>query len=112
MERLAPLAAAARQRLVQLGYQNVDVFEGDGSLGLPDLAPFDAIAVAAAGPEVPPSLRAQLAVGGRLVIPVGQHEPAQSLLRITRLGAEAFEEESIASVRFVPLIGQQGWSPD
>jgi protein-L-isoaspartate(D-aspartate) O-methyltransferase len=85
MERHAPLAEAAQRRLLELGYDNVAIIAGDGSGGLPDRAPFDAILVAAGGDRVPEPLKRQLAVGGRLVIPVGG-EGVQSLLCVTRIG--------------------------
>ncbi|MCA9792186.1 MAG: protein-L-isoaspartate O-methyltransferase, partial [Candidatus Eremiobacteraeota bacterium] len=89
--------------LQRLGYRNVEVRHGDGTLGLAEAAPFDAISVAAGGLEVPPALRNQLRVGGRLVIPVGQPED-QHLLRITRLGPDQFRQENLSRVRFVPLV--------
>ena len=87
----------------------MEVLHGDGTLGWPEHAPYDAIAVAAGGPQVPNALLEQLAQGGRLVIPVGPDETSQVLTRVTRLGADHFREESLAEVRFVPLIGEQGW---
>jgi protein-L-isoaspartate(D-aspartate) O-methyltransferase len=108
IERLAPLAEAARERLARLGYTGVHVLHGDGSLGVPEHAPYDAIAVAAGGPRPPPALLAQLAVGGRLVIPVGP-EGFQELVRITRVSETEYDEEELEDVRFVPLIGEQGW---
>ena len=85
------------------------VLEGDGSLGLPDQAPFDAIAVTAAGPAVPPALCAQLADGGRLVAPIGAERGAQELVRVRRTDAR-FAIETLGDVRFVPLIGAQGFA--
>ncbi len=111
VERRETLASSARERLEQLQYRNVRVFHGDGTLGWPAHAPYDAIAVAAGGPEIPKALLSQLRVGGRLVIPVGPDESTQTLMRITREGPETFREESLTAVRFVPLIGEQGW-PD
>ena len=111
IERLAPLAEAAKARLAS-GYPNVTVYEGDGSLGLPELAPYDAIAVAASGPAVPAALLDQLAVGGRLVIPVGTQESNQVLYRVTRESKVRFREDEVMKVRFVPLIGAQGWKAD
>jgi protein-L-isoaspartate(D-aspartate) O-methyltransferase len=103
VERRATLAALAAERLLRDGYHNVSVRHGDGTLGWPEHAPFAAIAVAACGPKVPAPLQQQLAVGGRLVIPVG--EPGhQQLLRIRRRGSDAFHCERLTSVRFVPLI--------
>jgi protein-L-isoaspartate(D-aspartate) O-methyltransferase len=109
IERLESLATLARQRLSSLGHGNVEVRTGDGTLGWPEHAPYDAIAVAAGGPEIPDALKQQLAIGGRLVIPVGENEGSQILVRVTREGVREFREEPLAEVRFVPLIGEQGW---
>jgi erythromycin esterase-like protein/protein-L-isoaspartate O-methyltransferase len=109
IERHEGLARVASERLARDGYGNVKVRHGDGTLGWPEAAPFDAIIVAAGGPEVPPSLKQQLKVGGRLVIPVGETVGLQRLVRITRRGPDAYREEEIADVRFVPLIGAEGW---
>jgi protein-L-isoaspartate(D-aspartate) O-methyltransferase len=109
VERLPELASAASERLRILGYGNVAVHCGDGTLGWPESAPYDAIAVAAAGPTVPKALLAQLALGGRLVIPVGAEHGTQILTRVTRRGQDDFRHEELADVRFVPLIGEQGW---
>ncbi|MGH7680970.1 MAG: protein-L-isoaspartate(D-aspartate) O-methyltransferase [Candidatus Eiseniibacteriota bacterium] len=109
VERLEPLAEEARLRLKQLGYRNVSVLCGDGTLGWPDHAPYDAIAVAAGGPRIPKTLLSQLAPGGRLVIPVGPDESSQVLTRVVREGKDRFREHPITDVRFVPLIGEQGW---
>lgn len=111
IERRHALAVAARRRLDRLGYSNVHLREGDGTLGWPDAAPFDAILTAACGPAAPEALKGQLKTGGRLVIPLGEVGEVQSLVRITRVGDEAFEEEALTDVQFVPLIGAQGW-PD
>ena len=108
IERHRELAEAARERLEKLGYGNVHILHGDGTKGWPDEAPFDAIVVAAAGPKVPESLRQQLAVGGRMVIPVGPTRFEQRLVRVTRIDG-GFEEEQLEPVRFVPLIGEEGW---
>ncbi|MFO7653743.1 MAG: protein-L-isoaspartate(D-aspartate) O-methyltransferase [Candidatus Krumholzibacteriia bacterium] len=110
VERHAELADAARRRLTDLGYDNVSIVHGDGTRGFPERAPFDAITVAAAGPRIPASLREQLAVGGRLVIPVGPNAYEQQLVRVTRVSVERYEESTLAPVRFVPLIGAEGWS--
>lgn len=110
VERHPVLGQTAQERLAQLGYDNVKITVGDGTLGLPNAAPFDAILVAAGGPEVPRALKDQLAVGGRLVVPVGLTERPQKLLRLTRVGEEEWDEEEMAAVNFVPLIGAQGWS--
>ena len=109
VERIGALAAKASERLADLGYRNVHVLHADGTLGWPEHAPYDAIVVAAGGPDVPRSLMAQLKVGGRLVIPVGRDPRAQELVRITRVSDSAYETEEIADVRFVPLVGEEGW---
>jgi protein-L-isoaspartate(D-aspartate) O-methyltransferase len=106
IERHASLADGARRALARLGYA-VTVLCGDGSLGVPEDAPFGAILVAAGAPEAPASLKAQLAHGGRLVIPVSV-DSHQDLKVITRLG-DSFEEEDLGGVRFVPLMGEEGW---
>ncbi len=110
IERIPALAQQASQRLRALGYDNVHVIEGDGTAGLPVHAPYDAIAVAAAAPYVPDALLAQLAPFGRLVIPVGAAHGAQELLRLTRMPDGRIHRESLAGVRFVPLIASQGWA--
>jgi protein-L-isoaspartate(D-aspartate) O-methyltransferase len=109
IERHGTLARDAERRLARDGYRNVHVRQGDGTLGWPEAAPFDAIVVAAGGPKVPESLREQLAVGGRLVIPIGEVVGLQKLVRVTRTSATRFEEEDLGGVRFVPLIGSEGW---
>jgi len=110
VERHESLANEARARLARLDFDNVRVLHADGTLGWPEHAPYDAIAVAAGGPEPPKALLAQLAPGGRMVIPVGPEESSQVLMRVTRVGPDEFEEERLAEVRFVPLIGEQGWA--
>ncbi len=112
IERHPALADLARARLRQLGYDNVEVRTGDGTLGWPEQAPFDAIIATAGGPRVPDTWRAQLAVDGRLVMPVGATPTHQRLIRLTRTGPETWHEEEIEEVRFVPLIGEQGWSEE
>jgi protein-L-isoaspartate(D-aspartate) O-methyltransferase len=109
VERLPPLAEKAKERLARLGYHNVHVLCGDGTLGWPEHAPYHAIAVAAGAPEIPKALLSQLSPDGRLVIPVGPEESSQVLVRVAREGESSFREERIADVRFVPLIGEQGW---
>ncbi len=109
VERRAALAGRARIALESAGYGRVRVVVGDGTLGWPDGAPYDAIVVTAGGPEVPRALLAQLAAGGRLVIPVGASRNLQRLVRVRRAGEDAFRREELLDVRFVPLIGQQGW---
>ena len=111
IERHEPLASQARQRLEALGYGNVDLVVGDGSRGWPVPRLFDAILVSASGPDVPEPLKRQLASGGRLVMPIGETE-YQRLVKLRRLGPDRFEQETIASVSFVPLIGAHGWTDD
>jgi protein-L-isoaspartate(D-aspartate) O-methyltransferase len=108
VERLEELAVAAAERLARLGYVNVHVHHGDGSLGWPPGAPYEAIAVAAGAPRPPRSLLGQLAVGGRLVLPHGDPDH-QRLVRITKRAPERLEEEDLGEVRFVPLVGAEGW---
>jgi len=107
IERIESLAASARKRLSQLGYSNVEVLVGDGSLGYPEQAPYDAIMVTAASPRVPQPLLDQLAEGGRLVLPVGSHYSQELVLHIKLPGRVATHR--LGAVRFVPLIGQAGW---
>ena len=109
VERHAVLADSAAAVLSALGADNVQVHTADGTLGWPAAAPYDAIVVTAAGPEVPVALLAQLAVGGRLVMPVGEREGAQWLLRLTRVNEHETRREELMGVRFVPLTGAQGW---
>lgn len=107
IESRSELASAAAARLERLGYTNVHVHCGDGTLGLPEFAPFDAILVAAAAPAVPGPLRAQLAEAGRLILPVGDAEN-QELQLIERL-ENSFSTRTLEGCRFVPLIGHHGW---
>jgi protein-L-isoaspartate(D-aspartate) O-methyltransferase len=109
IERHHALAEQARRRFTEFGYANVIVREGDGTQGWPEAAPFDAILVTAGGPQVPPSLREQLAIGGRMVIPVGHDQRKQSLLKITRRSEDEYDEDDLGEVAFVPLIGTEGW---
>jgi protein-L-isoaspartate(D-aspartate) O-methyltransferase len=109
VERHEELARVAAQRLGELGFANVSVRHGDGTLGWPEHAPYDAIVVAAGGPKVPEALLDQLALGGRLVIPVGEGRQVQQLLRVIRQPDGTLRQEDLGGVRFVPLIGSQGW---
>lgn len=109
VERLEELARSARQRLEKLGYSNVVVLQGDGTLGWSEHAPFDAIVVTAGAPRTPKPLLLQLAMGGRLVIPVGASSFLQSLVRVRRVGEDDFRYEELCGVRFVPLVGAEGW---
>jgi protein-L-isoaspartate(D-aspartate) O-methyltransferase len=110
VERLGQLADKAAAKLAELGYDNVHVLHGDGTRGWPEHAPYDAIVVAAGGPQVPESLKQQLKIGGRLVIPVGADQRSQELVRVIRISANEYLSEDIADVRFVPLIGEEGWA--
>ena len=112
IERQAALAQEARRRLADLGYDNVEVIEGDGTRGWAQAAPYDAIVVAAGGPAIPKPLRDQLAVGGRLVIPVGESPRSQRLIAVTRSSETECREEDLGEVRFVPLLGEHGWPDD
>ena len=109
IERIGQLAHKATTNLHDAGYRNVHVLHDDGTRGWELEAPFDAILVSAGAPDVPEFLKDQLAVGGRMVIPVGHTRRAQELIRITRRSATEFDREDLADVRFVPLIGDQGW---
>jgi protein-L-isoaspartate(D-aspartate) O-methyltransferase len=108
IERIPDLAETARARLVALGYPNVTVKCADGSLGWPEHAPYDAIVVTAASPTVPPTLLDQLAIGGRLVMPTGSAH-LQRLVRITRRDPIVYDQDDFGDVKFVPLVGAEGW---
>jgi protein-L-isoaspartate(D-aspartate) O-methyltransferase len=108
VERVGALAEEARARLAALGYANVHVQEGDGSLGWAEHAPYDAMVVTAGGPRVPKALLHQMTVGGRLVMPVGS-AGSQRLVRVVRAEAHEYEYEDLEPVAFVPLIGAEGW---
>ena len=124
IERRPALAEKARAALAGHGLGDVKVVVGDGTLGWPEEAPYDAIVVTAAGPAPPPPLLAQLAPGGRLVMPVGSRHGNQHLMRYTRYGTadpqsdrdgalrEQYRTERLTPVRFVPLIGSHGFGPD
>ncbi|MCB9891035.1 MAG: protein-L-isoaspartate(D-aspartate) O-methyltransferase [Planctomycetes bacterium] len=112
IERNPVLARKSRERLQRLGYDRIHLRCGDGTKGWPEAAPFDAIIVTAGGPEVPESLREQLAVGGRLLIPVGKTPRHQSLRRVRRVSMNDYRNEALGNVVFVPLIGEQGWHDD
>jgi protein-L-isoaspartate(D-aspartate) O-methyltransferase len=104
IERHATLAETARKRFARLGYDNIDVRVGDGAEGLPEAAPFQAVLVAASGREVPQALKSQLAVAGRLIIPVGRQPWRQSLYRVRRVTETQYREDDLGAVSFVPLI--------
>ncbi len=107
IERIESLARAATERLHRLGY-DVEVIAGDGTLGAPEHAPFDAIAVGAAAPRLPVALARQLAEGGRLVLPISDGPNAEELTRLRLVGGR-WETESLGPCRFVPLIGADGY---
>lgn len=108
LERIPSLARRARKVLDNNGFSKVNIRLADGTLGWQDMAPFDAIIVTAGAPQVPQEYLNQLAVGGRLVIPVGDRE-SQVLMRITRVSENDYKQEKMLGCRFVPLIGSQGW---
>ena len=111
VERIGQLAEKSAATLARLGYSNVHVLHADGTLGWSEHAPYDAIVVAAGGPDVPESLKAQLKIGGRLVIPVGADRRVQELVRVVRVSEDQYRSEELADVRFVPLVGAEGWTP-
>jgi protein-L-isoaspartate(D-aspartate) O-methyltransferase len=109
IERHGVLADLAAARMAALGYINVRIVTGDGSVGWPDDAPYDAILAAASGRHVPETLKRQLKVGGCLVMPIGAPGAMQNLVKVVRQGDEAWAQENLGPVRFVPLIGEEGW---
>jgi protein-L-isoaspartate(D-aspartate) O-methyltransferase len=111
VERLPDLADSARLRLESLGYENISIHVGDGSLGWPAHAPYDAIVVTAGAPAIPKALLEQLAVGGRLVIPAGADPHFQTLIRVYRMQGNDYRQERLMGVMFVPLVGVNGWPP-
>ncbi len=111
VERLGPLLEQAQRKLQEQDYNNVYCKKADGTLGWPEMAPFEAIIVTASGPNVPDALKQQLAQGGRLVMPVGKYRLGQYITRFTRGSHGNFHEEKLLDVAFVPLVGEQGW-PD
>ena len=110
IERQHDLVEIARERLQHLGYANVEIVEGDGTRGWPDEAPYDAILAAASGSHVPEALIAQLSPGGRLIMPVGDPQAVQELIKVTKQDDGILRQENLGAVRFVPLIGEEGWS--
>src|SRR6476620_9676757 len=109
VERYASLTEAARTTLERLGYRNAKVVTGDGSLGFAEAAPYDAIIVSAAAPRIPPALVLQLAVGGPLVVPVGESDQ-QTVQLVQRYADGTTSVRTLEGCRFVPLIGQQGFA--
>ena len=112
VERIGQLAEKAASTLADLGYHNVHVRHEDGTKGWPEHAPYDGIVVAAGGPEIPESLKEQLKIGGRLVIPIGRDPRVQELVRVTRISEKRYDREDLADVRFVPLIGRRRMGAD
>ncbi len=112
IERQHDLIELARQRLERLGYDNVEIVEGDGTKGCPDRAPFDAILAAASGSHVPRALVGQLAPNGRIVMPIGDSGWVQELVKVTKKDDGILRQENLGGVRFVPLIGEEGWKDD
>jgi protein-L-isoaspartate(D-aspartate) O-methyltransferase len=109
IERQRDLVEAARERLQRLGCDNVEIVEGDGTRGWPSEAPYAAILAAASGSHVPQPLIDQLAPGGRLVMPLGGPGWVQELVKVTKRDDGTLERENLGGVRFVPLIGEEGW---
>jgi protein-L-isoaspartate(D-aspartate) O-methyltransferase len=108
IERYPTLVEQARQVLERLGYTNITLVAGDGTMGLPQAAPFNAIVVSAAAPQPPPALVEQLAIGGRLVVPVGN--ASEQVLQVVEKQPDGITVRSLEGCRFVPLIGQQGFA--
>jgi protein-L-isoaspartate(D-aspartate) O-methyltransferase len=112
IERQHELVDVARERLRRLGYANVEIVDGDGTLGWAGDAPYDAILAAASGSHVPKPLVAQLAPGGSLVMPIGDPGWAQKLVKVSKTADGSLQQSDLGGVRFVPLIGAEGWSDD
>lgn len=112
IERQHELVEIARERMRRLGYGNVEIVEGDGTRGWPDGAPYDAILAAASGSHVPEPLVQQLAPGGSIVMPVGNPGWVQHLVKVTKAVDGSLQQSDLGEVRFVPLIGEEGWSDD
>jgi protein-L-isoaspartate(D-aspartate) O-methyltransferase len=110
IERQPDLVEVAQERMQRLGYDNVRIVEGDGTRGWAGEAPYDAILAAASGSHVPPAWVEQLADGGRIVMPVGDPGWVQKLVKVTKGPAGKLITEDLGAVRFVPLIGEEGWS--
>ena len=109
VERLRELTALAAERMERLGYRNVRIIEGDGTCGCPEEAPFDAIVAAASGSHVPQVLLDQLKPGGRIVMPIGEPNAIQHLVKLTKRADGALEQRELGAVRFVPLIGEHAF---
>lgn len=109
IERHPELVAFAQENWARAGYEGLHILQGDGTLGWPEHAPFDGIIVAASGPTIPAALQEQLAIGGRLVMPRGERGKRQHLVLLTRESEDVYRQTLKGAVRFVPLIGRQGW---
>lgn len=109
IERQPDLVRIARERMRRLGFDNVEILEGDGTKGCIDQAPFDAILAAASGSHVPRPLVEQLAPGGRIVMPLGNPGWVQELIKVTKQDDGSLRQQNLGGVRFVPLIGAEGW---
>jgi len=112
IERQHELVDVARQRMERLGFDNLEIVEGDGTKGWPEEAPYDAILAAASGSHVPKPLIDQLAPGGRIVMPLGSPGWVQELVKVTKRPDGTTTQENLGGVRFVPLIGEEGWKND
>jgi len=109
IERQHVLVEVARERLRRLGFDNVVIVEGDGTRGFPEHAPFDAILAAASGSHVPKALIEQTAPGGAIVMPLGEPGWVQKLVKVTKANDGSVHQSDLGGVRFVPLIGEEGW---
>jgi protein-L-isoaspartate(D-aspartate) O-methyltransferase len=112
IERQHELVEVARARMTRLGFDNVEIVEGDGTKGWPQEAPYDAILAAASGSHVPKPLLDQVADGGRIVMPLGGPGWVQELVKVTKRSDGTTSRENLGGVRFVPLIGEEGWKND
>jgi protein-L-isoaspartate(D-aspartate) O-methyltransferase len=110
IERQTDLVKVAQERMQRLGFDNVRIVEGDGTRGWEAEGPYDAILAAASGSHVPPAWVKQLADGGRIVMPVGEPNWVQKLIKVTKGPAGKLITEDLGGVRFVPLIGEEGWN--
>jgi len=110
IERQPELVKVAQGRMQRLGFDNVRIVEGDGTRGWEPEAPYDAILAAASGSHIPPAWIDQLADGGRIVMPVGEPSFIQKLIKVTKGPAGKLITEDLGGVRFVPLIGEEGWN--
>ena len=110
IERQPELVAVARERLARLRFDNVEIVSGDGTRGWAQEAPYDAIVAAASGSHVPKSLLDQLASNGRIIIPIGEPGGVQKLVKVTKRLDGSLKQSDLGDVRFVPLIGEEGWT--